>query len=86
MIAVLVHKANVYNELHGWSPKYFPAELKREINGRLQDRFMFGSDYPWFAYERLFQDWEAEGYKSEVLDKLYCKNAQRLFGDKALAV
>jgi hypothetical protein len=79
MIAVLVHKSNVYNELHGWSPRYFPAELKREINGRrLQDRFMFGSDHPWFSYERLFQDWEAEDYKSEVLQKVYYQNAQRL--------
>ena len=76
MIAVLVHKANVYNELHGWSPKYFPAELKREINGRLQDRFMFGSDFPWFFHERLFRDWEAEGYKAEVMEKVYYQNAQ----------
>lgn len=82
MIAVLVHKANVYNELHGWSPRYFPAELKREINGRLQDRFMFGSDFPWFFHERLFRDWEAEGYKTEVLEKVYYKNAQKIFGDK----
>ena len=23
MIAVLLHKANVHYEVHGWSPKYF---------------------------------------------------------------
>lgn len=80
MTAVMIHKANVYNELHGWSPKYFPAELKREINGRLQDKFMFGSDHPWFSYERLFHDWEAEGYKPDVLEKVYYRNAQRIFG------
>jgi hypothetical protein len=80
MIAVLMHKANVYNELHGWSPKYFPPELKREINGRLQDRFMFGSDHPWFSYERLFRDWESEGYKAGILEKIYVKNAGRILG------
>jgi hypothetical protein len=80
MTAVMIHKSNVHNELHGWSPKYFPAELKREINGRLQDRFMFGSDYPWFSYERLVRDWETEGYKSEVLEKVYVTNAQRILG------
>jgi hypothetical protein len=79
MISVMLHKANVYNDLHGWSPKYFPPELKREIQGRLQDRFMFGSDYPFFSYERLFRDWEAEDYKTEVLEKVYYKNAQRVF-------
>ncbi len=80
MTAVMIHKSNVHNELHGWSPKYFPAELKREINGRLQDRFMFGSDFPWFSYERLFGDWETEGYKPEVLEKVYHQNAKRILG------
>jgi len=78
MIAVMVHKANVHNELHGWSPKYFPTELKREINGRLQDRIMFGTDHPWFTYERIFNDWETEGYKPEVIEKVYHKNARRI--------
>ena len=80
MTAVMIHKANVHNELHGWSPRYFPAELKREINGRLQDRFLFGSDYPWFSYERLFKDWAGEDYKPEVLEKVYHQNAQRILG------
>jgi uncharacterized protein len=82
MIAVLVHKGNVYNELHGWSPKYFPTRLKMEINGRIQDKVMFGSDYPLFSYERLFRDWESENYKPEVLEKIYYKNAQRILGLK----
>jgi predicted TIM-barrel fold metal-dependent hydrolase len=79
MTAVLIHKGNVYNELHGWSPRYFPEELKREINGRLQDKFLFGSDYPWFTYERLFKDWADQGYKAEVLEKVYYRNADRIF-------
>ncbi|MGH7262662.1 MAG: amidohydrolase family protein, partial [Candidatus Rokuibacteriota bacterium] len=33
----------------GWAPKYFPPAVKREINGRLQDKVMFGSDYPVLA-------------------------------------
>ncbi len=80
MTAVMIHKANVHNELHGWSPRYFPPELKREISGRLQDRFMFGTDYPWFSYERLFKDWEGEGYKPEILEKVYHKNVRRILG------
>lgn len=80
MIAVLVHKANVFNELSGWSPKYFSDALKKEINGRLQDKFMFGSDYPAISHERLFKDWEAQNFKPEVMDKVYIKNAQRILG------
>jgi predicted TIM-barrel fold metal-dependent hydrolase len=83
MIAVALHKANVFMEMSGWSPRYFSDALKREIRGRLQDRVMFGSDYPVLAYDRLFRDWESEGYPAEVLDKVYLKNAQRILGLRA---
>jgi len=80
MIAILLHKPNVVYELHGWSPKYHTESLKREIPRRLRDRVMFGADYPLFTYERLFADWEAEGYTREVLEKVMYRNAERYFG------
>lgn len=80
MISVMLHKANVYNDLHGWLPRYFPEEVKREINGRLKHKFLFGSDYPFFTFQRLYHDWEAQGYKPEVLENVYYRNAQRVFG------
>lgn len=79
MIAILLHKANVYNDLSGWSPKYIPASLKREINGRLQDKFLFGSEYPEFSVRRWIEEFESEGYKPEVVEKVLYKNAQRIF-------
>lgn len=78
MTSVLIHHPNVYNEQHGWSPKYFSEEFKREINSRIADKVMFGSDYPLFSYERLFKDWEAQNFKPEVLEMVYHKNAQRV--------
>jgi predicted TIM-barrel fold metal-dependent hydrolase len=78
IIAVLIHKANVYNELSGWSPKYFSDSLKKEIGGRLQDKFMFGSDYPALSHDRLFKDWESLGLKPDVTEKVFYKNAQRI--------
>jgi len=79
MIAILMHKANIVGyDLHGWSPKYFAPDLKWEIAHRLQDRIIFGADYPMFTYDKLYRDWEAEGYSKEVLDKLYYKNAARI--------
>jgi predicted TIM-barrel fold metal-dependent hydrolase len=80
MIAVLLHKPNVWYELHGWSPKYFTDALKREIPRRLKNRVMFGADYPLFTYERLTSDWRALGYDDAVLDKVFRGNAARLFG------
>jgi uncharacterized protein len=46
MTAVALHKGNVYWDLSGWAPKHFPASLRPDIRGRLQDKMMFGSDYP----------------------------------------
>ena len=65
MIAVLLHKPNVWYELHGWSPKYFTDALKRDISRRLKNRVMFGGDYPLFTYERLVSDWRSLGYDDD---------------------
>ena len=81
-IAVLMHKRNIWYELHGWSPKYFTADLKHEIPRRLRERVMFGADYPLFTYERLLRDWRAEGYGDELLQAILHDNAAR-FLDQA---
>ncbi len=67
-------------DLSGWSPKYFPEALKREVNGRLQDRALFGSDHPFIPLERWLADFEKEGYKAEVVEKVFYKNAQTILG------
>ena len=82
MIAILLHKANVYNDISGWSPKYFPESLKREIGGRLQDKMLYGSDYPELTPQRWLNDFEALGYKPEVMEKVLSKNAIRVLNLK----
>ncbi len=77
-IAVLLHKGNVYADLSGWAPKYFPDIIKREVNGRLQDKFMYGSDYPEIPPKRWLQEFESGGYKPEVMEKVLYKNARRI--------
>ncbi len=79
MIAILLHKPNVWYEVHGWSPRHFAADLKYEIRRRLQDRVMFGADYPLFRYERLVADWQHEGYPPEILEKVFHRNAEAFF-------
>ena len=79
MIAVMLHKPDVWLEFHGWSPKYIPASLKHEIPRRLKNRVLFGADYPLFTYERLVNDWEAQGFDEETLARVYNGNARRLF-------
>jgi predicted TIM-barrel fold metal-dependent hydrolase len=84
MIAVLLHKSNVQYELHGWSPKHLTPELKAEIGGRLQDRVMFGCDYPVLKYEMMVERWRALGYSEEVLAKVFHRNAEAFFPGAAM--
>ncbi len=80
MTAVALHKGNVYWELSGWAPKYFPEQLKVDIRSRLQDKVMFGSDYPSLPYARLFKEWRELGYADAVMEKLFHRNAERVLG------
>jgi predicted TIM-barrel fold metal-dependent hydrolase len=79
MIAILLHKSNVSYEVHGWSPKYFTPALKKEIGWRLQDRIMFGWDWPTLTLERLVDDWRTLGYAEDVYEKIFHRNAEVFF-------
>ncbi|MEU3982331.1 amidohydrolase family protein [Streptomyces sp. NPDC026672] len=80
MTAVALHKGNVYWELSGWAPKYFPEQLKKDIRGRLRDKIMFGSDHPSIPYERIFREWDELGHSEEVLADVFHRNAERVLG------
>jgi hypothetical protein len=79
-IAMAVHKANVYVDLSGWSPKYFPPQLIREVNGRLQSKALFGTDYPFIKPDRWLRDFEGLEIKPEVREKVLLGNAKRVLG------
>ena len=80
MIAVALHKGNVFWELSGWAPKYFPEALRREISGRLRHKIMFGSDYPSLTHARLIDEWQSLGYPDDVLQSVFAGNAERILG------
>jgi len=80
MLAVAVHKTNVYIDLSGWSPKYFPPSLVQYANTLLQDRVLFGSDYPFLTPARWMADFDQAGFKPEVRQKILLTNAKRLLG------
>jgi predicted TIM-barrel fold metal-dependent hydrolase len=83
MLAILAHKPNVSYELHGWGPKQYAPALKKAIGGRLQDRVMFGCDFPVLRYEKIISDWTSEGYSDQVLEKVLHKNAEAYFADSS---
>jgi predicted TIM-barrel fold metal-dependent hydrolase len=79
-LAVTLHKANVYLDLSGWAPKYMSAEVRQYVNSRVQDKVLFGSDWPGLDPERWVTEFDALGFKPEVRQKVLLDNAKRLFG------
>jgi predicted TIM-barrel fold metal-dependent hydrolase len=79
-LAIALHKANVWIELSGWAPKYLPPEVVREAGKRLNERTLFGSDYPFIELDRWFSEFDALGYDEEAKENVLHRNAERLLG------
>ena len=79
-VAVALHKPNVYIDLSGWAPRYIPRELIREANTRLQDKVLFGSDYPYMPPSRWLQEFEGLEMRDGPRQKILLDNAKRVLG------
>ena len=79
-LSVATTKPQVYIDLSGWSPKYFPPILVQYANTLLKDKILFGSDYPVITPERWMADFDTIGIKPEVKPKILKENAAKLLG------
>lgn len=77
-LSVCLHKPNVYIDLSGWSPKYFPENLIQYANTLLKRKMLFGSDYPAIKPERWIEDFEVAGFRDEVKPLILKENAVEL--------
>jgi len=77
-ISLAMHKPNIWIDLSGWSPKYFPAQLVQYANTLLNDRVLFGSDFPLITPDRWLKDFAEAGFKDEVRPLILKENAKRL--------
>jgi predicted TIM-barrel fold metal-dependent hydrolase len=77
-LSIAGHKPNVWIDLSGWSPKYFPPQLVRYANSLLQDKVMFGSDYPLITPDRWLADFEKIAIKDDVRPLILKDNAARV--------
>jgi predicted TIM-barrel fold metal-dependent hydrolase len=80
MTAVALHKGNVYWEMSGWAPKYFPPQLRTDIRARLRDKVMFGTDHPSLPFDRILREWDDLGFSEEVMRRVFHENAERVLG------
>ena len=58
-------------DISGWGPKYVPAALKHDMQRRLQDQVLFGSDYPGWSPGQCCDEWEMEDFRAGVIEKLF---------------
>jgi predicted TIM-barrel fold metal-dependent hydrolase len=67
-------------DLSGWAPKYMSQEVRTYVNSRIQDKVLFGSDWPVIDVDRWMSEFDELGFKPQVRDKVLLDNAKRLFG------
>ncbi len=82
-IAIALRNPNVFIDVSGWKPKYVPPSVMPYLNGILQDRFLFGTDYPMLRQKEWMDDFRANlepKLKPGVAGKLLSGNARRLLG------
>lgn len=77
-LAVAQHKPNVYYDMSGWSPKYFPEIFVKYANTILKKKMLFGSDWPAITPDRWLKDFEDIGIREEVKPLILKENARRV--------
>lgn len=79
-LAVCWHKSNVYIDLSGFAPRYFPDEVVHYANSLIQDRVLFGTDWPVIPIDRWMDEFAELPIKDSVRPKILRDNAVRLLG------
>lgn len=77
-LAVAWHKSNVWIDLSGFAPRYFPPEVVHYANSLLQDRVLFGTDWPVVGIDRWLNEFADLPLKASVRPKILIENARRL--------
>ncbi len=79
-ISIATHKANVYVDLSGWLPKYFPMQLTRQLSTLLRTKALFGSDFPVITPDRWMASFAELGVREEAIPLILKDNARQLLG------
>ncbi|TYC84948.1 amidohydrolase family protein [Novosphingobium sp. BW1] len=79
-LSMALHKENVFIDLSGWSPKYFPPQIVRYANGQLKHKVMFGSDFPLIRPDKWIEAAKGIGFEDEVMPGIMKDNAARVLG------
>ncbi|HSU87646.1 MAG TPA: amidohydrolase family protein, partial [Terriglobia bacterium] len=78
VLAIAMHKANVFVDMSGWAPKYFPLAFVQYARTLLQDKMLFGSDWPMLTVERWQKEFAEYNFPDNVVRKIMLENAKRV--------
>ncbi len=80
LLAMALHKTNIWIDISGWAPRYIPAEVVNAMRGGLQNQFLFGSDYPFIQPSRCLDELAALDLPDAAREKILVGNGKRLLG------
>lgn len=80
-IAVALRHENVYLNIADWAPQYYPELLIRYMNGSLNNKVFFGSDFPLVSRKKIVSGLRGHrGIKPEVAKLVLSANPKRFLG------
>jgi predicted TIM-barrel fold metal-dependent hydrolase len=79
-IGVVTHKKNLFVDMSGYLAEQLPELFQKAIGSRLQDKALFGTDFPYVDLAKALVSFDKMGFKDTVNQKLLLENARKLFG------
>jgi uncharacterized protein len=79
LVGVITHKKNVYVDTSGYLAEQLPEIFFKAIAGRLQDKALFGTDFPYVDIERALISFDKMNFKDSTKEKILIANARALF-------
>jgi predicted TIM-barrel fold metal-dependent hydrolase len=79
LLGVVTHKKNVSVDTSGYLADQLPEIFQRAIRGRLQDKALFGTDFPYVDLEKALTSYDKLDLKDAVKEKILLSNARDLF-------
>jgi len=76
----VTHKKNLFVDTSGYLAEQLPEIFVKAISGRLQDKALFGTDFPYVDLAKALTSFDRMKFKDSVKEKLLLANAKALFG------
>lgn len=80
LVGVVTHKKNLFVDTSGYLAEQLPEIFLKAIGGRLQDKALFGTDFPYIDLAKALASFDRLNFKDSVKEKILLTNTKALFG------